>query len=356
MFTQPLAGILATAIIVILSSVFISLFSFEWFTGWVSYSLMCLIPISIMIGVVWGRNSPKFIAGLTQPAKGLCLLAITCLGGIIAASIIFYTIGGGIQPFAPMVIHYTITVIGTMFWLVIIMGGWPIIPKITHPVIAGLAIVLLAYIISFVLFHAFYNYEFLIGTPVYVASLDPHGVFNGWNATVFYVSFIAVMFVILHLDLWPLTKFPGLMKQPVLGLAFTFLILPLSGLIYYLGIVIFNMNVVSFMILIPIPFVFGSVIILNMLQDSLFPGVKQPVKGLLKVSLALVIGILLAKAFVGLSTHLTKELNAESPLFEHQIWLASALLSITFPFLVFMADYFQFGGLLKRTDQEKHPR
>ncbi len=353
MFKQPIAGILATLLIIALSLGFISLFSFEWFTGWVSYSLMCAIPISIMIGVIWGRNSPEFITRSAQPAKGLYLIGITLLGGVIAGCIMFYTIGGGLQPLAPMLVHFTITVIGTMFWLTIIMGGWPIVPRIKHPVIAGLAIVLLTYIISLALFYLFYNYAFLIGTPVYVASLDPNGLFNGWNVTVFYVSFISIMFVILHFDLWPLVKFPALMKQPVLGIAFTLLALCLTSLLYYLGVILFKINVVSFMVLLPIPFVFGSVIVLNMLQDSLFPNVRQPVKGLLKVSLALVTGIILANLFIAFSGLTTKELGSGPPTFEREIWLSSALLSITFPFLIFLADYFQFGGLLKKNNSQK---
>ncbi len=353
MFKQPIAGILATIVIIALSLGFISLFSFEWFTGWVAYSLMCAIPISIMIGVIWGRSSPEFIAKSAQPVKGLYLIGITFLGGLVAGGIMFYTIGGGLQPLAPMLVHFTITVIGTMFWLTIIMGGWPIIPRIKQPVIAGLAIVILAFLISLALFHLFYNYGFLIGTPVYVADLDPHGLFNGWNATVFYVSFIAIMFVILHFDLWPLVKFPALMKQPVLGIAFTLLALCLTAVLYYVGVILFKINVVSFMVLLPIPFVFGSVIILNMLQDSLFPDVKQPVKGLLKVSLALVTGIILAQIFIALSTLVTKELSIGPPTFEREIWLSSALLSVTFPFLIFLADYFQFGGLLKKDNSRK---
>jgi len=38
-------------------------------------------------------------------------------------------------------------------------------------------------------------------------------------------------------------------------------------------------------------------------------------------------------------------------MFESEIWLASTLLSITFPFLVIFSDFFQFGGLLKKDDK-----
>ncbi len=348
MFRQPVAGILASILIMSLSLGFISLFSFELFTGWVSYSLMCIIPISIMVGVVWGRNPPAFIARLKQPIRGLCLLGVTITGGLIAGAVMFHTIGGGITPLAPMLIQFTIITIGTTFWITIIMGGWPILPNIKSPVLAGLAILVAAYVISFGLFKVFYSYEFLIGTPVYVANLDPKGLFNAWGATVFYVTFITVMFGILHLDLWPITKSPTLMQQPALGLIFTSITLFVSIIVYYLAVFVFGINPVTFMATGLIPFVFGSVIILNMLQDSLFAGFAQPLKGIIKIGAALVIGLVLANIFLTLSPIITRELSAGPPVFEREIWLASALLSVTFPFLVIFADYFRFGGLLKK--------
>ncbi len=274
-------------------------------------------------------------------------MGITLAGGFIAGSVMFHTIGGGLTPLAPMLVHFTITTIGTMFWLAIIMGGWPILPKLKNPVLAGLALLVAGYVISFALFQIFYNYQFLIGTPVYTESLDPHGLFNGWDATVFYVAFITMMFVILHLDLWPLTKFPKLMKQPVLGAVFTALTLGLSVLVFYLVVSVFEMNVVAFMAIALIPFVFGSIIVLNMLQDSLFSGFAQPVKGFLKAGLALAIGLVLANIFLALSPLVTRALSAGPPTFEREVWLASALLSVTFPFLMILADFFQFGGLVQ---------
>ena len=353
MFKQPVAGILATTLIIALSLGFISLFNFEMFTGWVSYGLMSLIPISIMVGVIWGPTPPAFIAKLKQPAKGLCLLGITLFGAVIAGSLMFSTIGGGLTPLAPMLIHFTIITIGTMFWLTIIMGGWPILPGIKNPILAGLAILVLAYVISAAFFKLFYSYEFMVGAPIYVASLDPQGLFNGWNATVFYVTFITLMFVLLHLDLWPLTKSPALMQQPVLGIVFTTITLCLSLLVFYLAISIFKLNAVTFMATALIPFVFGSIIVLNMLQDSLFSKMNQPVKGLLKSGLALIVGLVLAKIFMALAPLTTREVTPGPPMFESEVWLASALLSVTFPFLVIFADYFQFGGLLKKDDSSK---
>ena len=38
----------------------------------------------------------------------------------------------------------------------------------------------------------------MAGAPVYVASLDPHGLFNANKVVVFYLSFISIMFLLLH--------------------------------------------------------------------------------------------------------------------------------------------------------------
>ena len=37
----------------------------------------------------------------------------------------------------------------------------------------------------------------------------------------------------------------------------------------------------GFLVTVPVPFIFGSVVLLNMLQHSLFAGRAQPVKGVL---------------------------------------------------------------------------
>ena len=65
-------------------------------------------------------------------------------------------------------------------------------------------------------FRVFFNYEFLQGTPVYLQSA-PRGSFNAVAALVFYVTMLGGMFLLLHFDLWPFTRSPGLMKQPVLA-------------------------------------------------------------------------------------------------------------------------------------------
>src|SRR5256885_17172266 len=98
---QPMLGITATVLVMAVALAVVSLFSFPTFTGWVSYFLLCVIPMQIVVVVTWGAN-PPFAAGLGQPAKGAVLTVLTLIVGCIVAAVTHATIGGGISPPTPM--------------------------------------------------------------------------------------------------------------------------------------------------------------------------------------------------------------------------------------------------------------
>ena len=102
-----------------------------------------------------------------------------------------------------------------------------------------------------------------------------------------------------------------------------------------------------FLTRVTVPFIFGTIIVLNMLQNSLFAKMAQPVKGVANVIAAIVIGQVLAAVYGALAPTLTGALPSGPPGYEYEIWLANALLSVTFPFLIFLAAYFGFWPLAK---------
>ncbi len=199
--------------------------------------------------------------------------------------------------------------------------------------------------VNFALFRVFFDFGFMRGAPVYVASLDPHGMFNAWYALVFYVTASAVMFLMINFDLWPLTKAPALMKQPLLGVIWTVAVLAGTALSMYLGINVGGMDPVAFMVKVPIPFIFGTIIVLNMLHSSLFAKLKQPVKDVLNAIASTVVGVALAAMYTALAPAVTGTLKTGPPAYDFEIWLASALLGVTFPFLIFYAEFFQMWPL-----------
>ncbi|HEY6344723.1 MAG TPA: hypothetical protein VIY49_24775 [Bryobacteraceae bacterium] len=346
MLKQPATGLLATAIVMAVSLLFISLFDFPTFSGWATLALMFLIPMEIVVGVTWGCRYPGFAARRGQPWKGVLLASVLPVAGAIFGAIYFYTAGGGVSPPTPMLAMCTIVSVIVAFWMAIILGGWPF-TALMRPVAAGIALVTACYAVNYALFRIFFNYDFMRGAPVYVASLDPRGMFPAWNALVFAMSALGVMFLMLHFELWPLSKSAALMKQPALGLVWTVIVLGLGGLVFYAGVSGAGMDVVAFMVRIPVPFIFGTIVMLNMLQGSLFAKLTQPLKGLLSAAAAMIAGAALSWMYQALAPAVTGKLTAGPPGYDFERWLASALLGVTFPLLVLYAEFFKFWPLAK---------
>ena len=139
----------------------------------------------------------------------------------------FQLVGEGVSPPGPIPSHYFVIVVPTTFFLAIAFGGWPFTLLSSDRRVVALLVLLASYAITYVLFRTFFNYAFLRGAPVYLASA-PHGLADAVPVLVFYVTVLAGMFLLLHFDLWPLTGAPGLMQQPVLGIAWMASPLPLA--------------------------------------------------------------------------------------------------------------------------------
>jgi hypothetical protein len=342
---QPVLGIVASLLVMAISLGFISLFAGATFMGWVAYLTICFIPMEVVIGITWGCKHPGFAGVRGQPGKGLLLILVCLAVGAVVAVVHFVTVAGRIGPPPPMAVMCIITSVIVTFWLAVMFGGWPFVRLFRSPVAAGFALLTGCYIVNYLLFRLLFNYTFMQGAPVYVPALDPHGLFNGWNVLVFEMAALSILFLLLHFDLWPLTKSPAIMKQPMLGLVWTALALAIGGLAYYLGVNVAGMDVVAFLVEVPIPFIFGTIIVLNMLQGSLFPGMKQPLRGVVSAIAAAVIGEALALAYGALAPIVSGAVKPGPPGYEYEIWLASALLAVTFPFLIFFAEFFQMWPL-----------
>jgi hypothetical protein len=341
---QPVVGIVATVLMMAVALGFVSLFSLPTFTGWVAYFLLCVIPMQIVAAVTWGAN-PRFVASQGQPAKGAVLTLTTLAVGVVVCALAYVTIGGSISPPTPMLAMFSIVSVVITFWLAIMWGGWPFTGIVKNPVPAGVLMLVVCYLINYALFRVFFDYGFMKDAPVYVAAQDPHGLFPAWNALVFYLSCLAGMFFLVNFDLWPLTTVPSIMRQPVLGLVWTIAVLVLGGAAFYVGVVALGMDPVAFMVRVPVPFIFGTIVVQNMLKGSLFAGQAQPVKGVLNVVAVVVIGEALSWMYGRLAPMVTGDVRPGPPTYDFEIWLASALLSVTFPLLIFYAEFFQLWPL-----------
>jgi hypothetical protein len=342
---QPALGLVASAIVMAIALAYISLFSVGSFLGWVSFFMLGLIPMQVVVVVLWGGN-PSFVHGMGQPVKGIVLVFVTIVVAVVATAVAHRVVGDGVSPPGPIPSHFAVVVVPTTFWLAIMMGGWPITSLIKNPIAAGLAVVIAAYVLTYVEFRVFFNYDFMKDAPVYLASA-PSGMYNAVMALVFHVTALAVMFLVLCFDLWPLTSSPAVMKQPVLGLVWSAIALGGAALAMWLGVGLGGMDPMAFLTGVTAPFIFGTIIVLNMLQNSLFSTMTQPVKGLMNTIAAAVIGVVLAHLYTALTPIVSGTLPSGPPGYELEVWLANALLSVTFPFLIYYAVFFGYWPLTK---------
>lgn len=342
---QPALGVLSAVIVMVIALGFISFFDVATFNGWVAFVALCFIPMEIVVGIIWGAN-PPFVAGLRQPVKGLTLVAVTAVVAALVALAVLAVIGEGVSPPGPIPTHFAIIAVVFAFWLAIMMGGWPLTAAIKSPVPAGVAVLVGAYLVTYAVFRVFFNYDFLQGAPVYLESA-PRGLYMAVLALVFCVTHVAAMFLVLCFDLWPFTASPGLMKQPVLGVVWTLVTLALTSLAMYVGVTVMGTDPMTFLTRVTVPFIFGSILVLNMFENSLFATMAQPLKGIVNTAVAISFGVGLASVFGLLAPMVTGPMASGPPAYDYEIWLANALLAITFPLLVFHAVFFNFWPLRK---------
>lgn len=344
--TQPLLGVAATATVLAVSLAFLALFDLPTFLGWVSLVMLCVVPPQIVAVVI--ATHPPF-APQAQPARGLVLLAVNVASALVLALIVWQTIGEGISPPGPIPSQFAVIVVPTTFFMCIAFSGWPFTRVSRNMGVAGFLILVASGVLTYALFRVFFNYEFLQDAPVYLQSA-PHGLFSGVDALVFYVTMLGGMFLILHFDLWPFTLSPGLMKQPLLGLVWTIVAAAVGALVMGVTTGMLSLDPMYVLTRITAPFIFGTIIVLNMLQSSLFGHLRQPLKGSANALAAAVIGGVLAHLYGRVDRLLVgMELPSGPPGYEYELWLVNALLSVTFPFLIFHAAYFAYWPLANRS-------
>jgi hypothetical protein len=344
---QPWLGLVASAIAIVAALGFISLFDFPTFAGPVAFYMLCTIPFQVMAVVIWGAN-PSFVAKLSQPAKGLVLLVVTLVVGAVIDPIALRVVGEGVSPPGPIPSHFAVIVVPTTFWLAIMWGGWPFNLFGNDPKLAGVLLLAGAYVITWIIFRVFFNYDFMQGAPVHLASA-PQGMFNAVSALVFYVTALAVMFLVLNFDLWPFTTVPSLMQQPTLGLVWSIVCAAGAWIVMQVTVSGMGMDPMTVLTTITAPFIFGSILVLNMFQNSLYVKFAQPVKGVLNATTAAVVGFALYIVYCLVAPFVSGMLTPGPPGYDYEVWIANALLSVTFPFLIFLAAYFAYWPLAKRT-------
>ncbi len=340
---------MATVIIIAISWLAILALGVDLFMGWASFAIMGgAIPFAILTGAFWHGEVPAAIGRLKQPVKGLSYLGLAVIAAAIVTVVHWLWRGGGAAQPIPMAVMTIITSVPVMFFLAIAFGGgWPF-NLIKNKFLGGVVMWVSAYVINAIIFQVFFNFSFAAGAPFYQPGLDPGGLLNAWDVVVVMVTALSVLFLFLNFDVWPLTNAKALRSQPLLGLVWTVLCFVIGWFVFWLGTSVFGMPAPVFMVQVSIPFLFGSIVMLNMLGGSVFAKFNQPLKGLLSAIASAIVGKLLALLYTAMMPALSGALpGGPANDFTAELWLANALLAMTFPLLAFFGDFFGLWPLAK---------
>ncbi|CAA7625564.1 conserved membrane hypothetical protein [Candidatus Terasakiella magnetica] len=353
---QPILGIAATLVAVILSLTICSRFDPATFGSWVALLVMSAIPLQIVIGLVWQSKYPGFLDGMAQPGRGIAIVFMMAAAAAIVTPAILSVVGGWALPPTPFVIMYTIVSVCTAFWLVAVFQCWPMSAVSGHPAVIGIGVYVLAYVSAWVLFRTCFDFGAMKDAPFYIAALDPKGAFPAWNALSYIVTTVAVIMWFVMLDFWPTatlaTMIPALGRQPLFGLTSAVLVLAIAAGLWLLGVRVLHMDVVDYMVRVPVSALFGEFIMLVMMQTAPFQTVRQPLKGLILLVLVVILAVAMYAVYKTAATILVGAMPSGAPTYGMDLWIATAMLSVTFPVFVAMGDGFAFWPLSRAAEAE----
>ncbi len=349
-------GILSIILVLAIAAACIAPFDHHFFLDWIGTAFMAATPVQIVLGLLWHNNKPDSVARLAQPLKGLALTGITILIALLVMGLVMVTVGKGHGP-TPMVAHYFIMSIVVTMWMIPIWQCWPASLMSKNPVAIGIFSLVLAYVFAYVLWLIFFDYSMLgeIGHPHYHEDLDPKGLFDMWTAVIFFTTTAGLIVVHFLFDLWPIEKLSMGRPQPVRGLIATAYLLALAWGMMALFIDVLGMPPVEYMVRVPVCMIFGTFLVNNMMQFSLFKHRDQPVRGLLLTACAVVVAMVMYELYRWASGLHAGQALGVGPQggFAQEIWIASAMLGVTFPVVFVVTGFFGFWPIQRSETMPK---
>lgn len=342
-------GLLAAALVTTLSLCATVTMSPATLSGWASLVLVAMVPTQVVSGLLWKNGYPRTSALLPQPARGLLQLAMTIAIGACVAFTVLHTLGGGAP--TPFAIMFLILSVPVTFCLVAVWGAWPLRCFVRNEGLLGLALLAAAYAVTYLLFRTLFSFSFASQAPFYRSALDPHGAFAAWYPLAAALDALVFMLIGVLFDFWPVAalarRFPLMGGQPAAGIAVSIGVATCAALLWHGFVDLLAMDVVMFMTRICVCTIFGIFVVLVMLEGLPALQVPQPLRGVLLTAVAVATG---QAAFVlyGLVAERTFHLLPGAPAYALELWLASSMLSVTFPAMVLFAQYFQFWPLASR--------
>ncbi|MCG8316387.1 MAG: hypothetical protein MI976_24515 [Pseudomonadales bacterium] len=332
-----------TLILVLLITAAIHLLVSEPVLGtWGALWLISCVPSQVCVGMLMQKGYPKIVADMNQPFKGFCYVLLSLVLGAIFTLLSFYTVGGGVELPRPPLIQYSIVTVVITFWFVIIWNFWPLRVENTHPLVVAITLYSVCYLFGYLVFNGLFNFDFLQGSPIYVDSIDPKGLFNGWYVVAFLVTSVAMIFTLVLLEFWPVYRWATEDQQLRANLIATSLLLVATGTVFYACLFIFDLDPVQYLVYGPVTYIFGVFVPLNLYRGSLLKHLQQPLRGGVLVLVSVASGILLNFLYLAFANNVLPAMEQGAPTYALELWLANAMLAFSFPVLVAITDHLEF--------------
>lgn len=329
-------GLASAALVVLLSLLACSAVSPATFSGIFSFVALCCIPIQILLAHHWpGR---RLASG--RAASGLAWFALMLVTGAVAAFIVQFVIARGWGIAFPGLPMFCIVAVVVTLWLVLVCDGWPFTllrSRILRVAVMTAAVYLLAYLLFRLLFD-FSAFGLPSGAGLRPA---PTGLFDAFHALTFLVTVISGLF------LAPCFRFAGMPSATgPRALANTALCLIWGTLLYGVGVGLLGMDVVRFLIWVPVPVLFGGLIVVKMCQGQFFAHPRQTLpNGALTLATLIVVGEILVALYGELAILVHPGLVWGAPTYAGELLVANATLALTFLLLNVAADFFDYWPL-----------
>ncbi|KXB29846.1 hypothetical protein AT959_18180 [Dechloromonas denitrificans] len=323
----------------------------DFLIGWATLGLVAMVPTQIVISLVWQSAYPKFIANLPQPWRGLGFMLLNGLLGGAIGYVAWAVVGGGSAPPTPFVNMYLIFAVPVMLFLVIPLQAWPCSRFCRSPGSLGAALIVSAYGLAYLLFRLLFNFDFMADAPFYAVDLDPQGLFMAWQPLVLSIAAVVPMLALVLFDFWPISvlagRYPALARQPLSGLLASVLVAGVTLALWGYCVELLAMDIVLFMVRVCVTLNFGFFIILVMFEGMPSLRLPQPWRGLLLCLLGG--GLAMLMLFIYQLVAVGRfALPSGGPGYPLELWLASAMLAVSFPAMVAFAGYFQFWPMARR--------
>jgi hypothetical protein len=139
---------------------------------------------------------------------------------------------------------------------------------------------------------------------------------------------------------------PVLNQQPWRGLVLSALVTLLVAAAWVSFVGLAHWDLVVFMVRVCVSAIFGIFIILILFKNLPFLQLPQPMRGAVLCASAALLAIAMFALYQAAAI-MQFALKSGAPQYTLELWVASAMLAITFPLMVSFADYFAFWPVRK---------